>query len=144
MKRLLTLLVFALSVLAVPAAAEDGPVKAAFFYKVKWGSQSEFEALFFKNYYPVLQAQAKDGRRVKAFEIYRPTHHGDGRADWTFMLVMTYVSLQASVAPSGDDVVIRRLFPDQDTYKREEARRFGLLDAHWDVPLTGVTHEKKP
>jgi hypothetical protein len=31
--------------------------------------------------------------------------------------------------------IAKRLFPDQETFKREEARRFELLQAHWDVPL---------
>jgi hypothetical protein len=38
-------------------------------------------------------------------------------------------------APSGEDEIVRKLFPDQDTFKKEEQRRFELLDAHWDVPL---------
>lgn len=60
------------------------------------------------------------------------------------MLVMTYVSVEASVAPSGDDALAKRLFPDQATHKREEARRFELLEAHWDVPLTAVTPPERP
>ena len=31
--------------------------------------------------------------------------------------------------------IARRLYPDQDTFKAEEQRRFELLDAHWDVPV---------
>ena len=33
---------------------------------------------------------------------------------------------------------VKRLFPDQDTFQKEEQRRFELLDAHWDVPLRAV------
>jgi len=28
-------------------------------------------------------------------------------------------------------VVIKQLYPDQETYKKEEQRRFEILDAHW-------------
>jgi hypothetical protein len=27
------------------------------------------------------------------------------------------------------------VYPDQATFKKEEQRRFEILDAHWDVPL---------
>jgi len=42
------------------------------------------------------------------------------------------------VGPSGEDEIARRLFPDQGTFKREERRRFELVDAHWDVPVMDV------
>ncbi len=35
----------------------------------------------------------------------------------------------------SDAEISARLYPDRDTFKREEARRFELLEAHWDVPL---------
>ncbi len=37
---------------------------AWYFYKVKWGAQEEFLALFRKNHYPVLEAQF--GGRISA------------------------------------------------------------------------------
>lgn len=30
-------------------------------------------------------------------------------------------------------------FPDQDAYKRAEQRRFEVLLAHWDLPVTNIT-----
>jgi hypothetical protein len=33
----------------------------------------------------------------------------------------------------------RQLWPDQDTYKKEEQRRFEILLAHWDLPVSDVT-----
>ena len=38
-------------------------------------------------------------------------------------------------APPGDAEIARRLYPDQEQFKADEARRFSLLDAHWDVVL---------
>jgi hypothetical protein len=32
--------------------------------------------------------------------------------------------------------MIKQLWPDQATYEREEQRRFEILLAHWDVPVT--------
>jgi len=31
--------------------------------------------------------------------------------------------------------VVRRLYPDQAKFKKEEQRRFEIVEAHWDVPL---------
>jgi len=30
------------------------------------------------------------------------------------------------------------LYPDQETFKKEEQRRFEILLAHWDVPVSPV------
>ncbi len=35
----------------------------------------------------------------------------------------------------------KQLFPDRDTFKQEEQRRFEILDAHWDVPVKPVDLE---
>jgi len=138
LKRILAAIALLLSA-AMPALADEGPpVKVSFYYKVKWGAQAEFESLYFRNYHPVLEAQVGEGKRMKGVEVYKPTYHGDGRADWTFLVVVTYANADASVESSHDQAIIKRLHPDQEKYKKEEARRFELLDAHWDVPLTAV------
>jgi hypothetical protein len=110
---------------------------AWYFYRVKWGYQDEFVGLFRKNHYPVLQAQVKSGR-MTSVRTFVPSYHGDGRADWTFAVAITFKDTAAMNAPSGEDEIVRKLFPDQDTFRKEEQRRFELLDAHWDVPLNEV------
>ena len=110
---------------------------AWYFYRVKWGYQDEFLGLFRKNHYPVLQAQVKSGR-MTSVRTFVPTYHGDGRADWTFAVAITFKDTAAMNAPSGEDEIVRKLFPDQNTFRKEEQRRFELLDAHWDVPLNEV------
>ena len=42
----------------------------------------------------------------------------------------------------GHFALKKQLFPDQETYAREEQRRFEILDAHWDLPLKAVDLEK--
>ena len=37
--------------------------------------------------------------------------------------------------PSDEEAIVKRLYPDQATFQKEEQRRFEILDAHWDVPL---------
>ena len=105
-----------------------------YFYRVKWGFQDEWVGLFRKNHYPVLQAQVKAGR-MTSVRTFVPTYHGDGRADWTFAVAITFKDTAAMNAPSGEQEIVLKLFPDQATFRKEEQRRFELLDAHWDVPL---------
>jgi len=38
----------------------------------------------------------------------------------------------------------KQLWPDQETYLREEQRRFEILDAHWDLPIKTVDLDAKP
>ena len=120
------------------ALAQGNPngrsVTVAYFYKVKWGYQDEFLELFRKNHYPVLEAMVKGGRLLRV-EAYTPRFHGDGRSDWTFMTVLVFKDWPAFGDNSAEAEIIKRLYPDQEKYKREEKRRFELLEAHWDVPL---------
>ena len=119
-----------------PAAQSGGRAErtAWYFYRVKWGHQDEFVKLFAKNHLPVLRDQMKSGR-IKDVRTYVPTYHGDGRADWTFAVAITFRDTAAMTGPSGEDEIVKRLYPDQATFRKEEQRRFELLDAHWDVPL---------
>jgi hypothetical protein len=121
---------------AVAQEPPETPQVVAYYYKVRWGFQEEFERLFMKNHYPVLAADTKAGL-IRNVQTYRPTFHGDGRADWTFLVVITYPGWRA-LGIERDEAVVKRLFPDQDTFQKEEQRRFELLDAHWDVPLRAV------
>ena len=121
------------------AAAQERTVW--YLYRVKWGFQDEFVELFKKNHYPLLKAQV--GGRIVAVKMYVPTYHGDGRADWTFAVSITYKDTAAMTGPSGEAELARKLFPDQERFRREEQRRFELLDAHWDVPLNELTFDAK-
>jgi hypothetical protein len=110
-----------------------------YFYKVRWGAQEEFLDLFRRNHYPVLKAQL--GGRLTSIRAMVPTYHGDGRADWTFVVELTFRDAAALAGPSGESDIARRLFPDQERFRAEERRRFELIDAHWDVPLNDTTME---
>jgi len=135
-KRLAAALLLAMAP-AVARPADESPLPIAYYYKVRWGFQAEFERLFLKNHLPLLLAQKEQGR-IKAVNLYRPTFHGDGHADWTFLVVLTFPSWAAFGTPSGEEELAKKIFPDQDAYKKEEQRRFEILDAHWDVPLSMV------
>jgi hypothetical protein len=115
----------------------EQPYAVAYYYKVKWGHYDEFLQLFKKNHWPLLKAEQEQGRILRV-EAYQPTFHGEGRADWHFMTVIVYKNWNALIDQSGREELVRRLFPDQERFQAEERRRFELLEAHWDVPLTPV------
>jgi hypothetical protein len=106
-----------------------------YFYKVKWGHQDEFLDLFQRNHYPVLKARMQAGGYA-TIRTYVPRYHGDGRADWTFAVEL--VAREGATGVPSEEEVVRKLYPDSAKFRREEQRRFEILDAHWDVPLTVV------
>jgi hypothetical protein len=116
---------------ATPQASE--PVSVAYFYRVRWGAIDEFIELFERNHWPLLRDQLASGRFLDV-RAATPRFHGDGRADWNFLVTITYRDWASLEAHSEADIAAR-LFPDQDRYRAEERRRFELLEAHWDVPL---------
>jgi hypothetical protein len=134
-----TLLAAALSLAASLAPAQDAPVPVAYYYKVRWGFQQEFERLFLKNHYPVLMEMKQRGR-VQDVKLYRPSYHL--KDDWTFLVVITYPNWTAFGSPSDEEAITRKLYPDYDRFQKEEQRRFEILDSHWDVPLTPVAPPK--
>ena len=97
----------------------------------------EFVDLFQKNHYPVLKEEIKAGR-MTSVRTFVPTYHGDGKADWTFAVAITFKDTAAMTGPSGEEEIVRRLYPDHAQFLKEERRRFEILDAHWDVPLNDV------
>lgn len=127
---------------AASAVNPDKPFVAEYYYKVKWGYADEFIALFKKNHYPLLKKEMEMGRILKVTAT-QPRYHAteDGRWDYR----VTIVFKDAAVANDDFDTtpLLKQLFPDQETYKREEKRRFEILDAHWDVPIKDVDLDVK-
>jgi hypothetical protein len=124
------------------AAQTEKPFVVEYYYKTKWGHAEEFITLFRKNHYPVLKKEVEMGRMLKVSAV-APVYHTteDGRWDYR----VTIVFKNATVAHDGYDSgpLLKQLFPDQETYKKEEQRRFEILDAHWDLPIKDVDLEAK-
>jgi hypothetical protein len=139
----------ALAGAAVLAARAQPPAGAAmsaarttwYFYKVKWGAQDEFLDLFQRNHHPVLKARL-DAGHYASVRTFTPTYHGDGRADWTFAVEL--VERAGATGTPSEQEVIKKLYPDQKRFREEEQRRFELLEAHWDVPLSAVDFASRP
>jgi hypothetical protein len=111
-----------------------------YFYTVKWGFQDEFLDLFQRNHYPVLKARL-DGGHYASIRTFTPTYHGDGRADWTFAVEL--IERAGATGAPTEQEIIKKLYPDQAKFRKEEQRRFELLEAHWDVPLNAVDFETR-
>jgi hypothetical protein len=110
------------------------PIEVLYFYKTRWGAHDEFTRLFRKNHWPILREQLGEGRLIDV-HMATPRFHGDGRADWDVLVSITYRDW-AALEDHSEAEIARRLYPDQDAFKAEERRRFELLEAHWDVPLS--------
>ena len=149
MKTIVTaLLLLALTHIAVgqgsPAqAGADQPYVMEYYYKTQWGHQQEFMQLFLRNHYPLLKKQIETGR-ILSVKIETPANHIPEDARWDYRVTIRFKnSTVATTANPSEDALIKQLWPDQETYKREEERRFEILLAHWDLPVTDITPKAK-
>jgi hypothetical protein len=127
---------------APPQAAPDQPYTVEYYYKVEWGHQQEFLQLFLKNHYPLLRKGLESGRMISV-KVETPANHMTEDARWDYRVTIRYKnSTVATTANPEEEALIKELWPDQDTYKREEQRRFEILLAHWDLPVTDITPSK--
>jgi len=121
--------------------AEEEPFVADYYYKAKWGYADEFIALFKKNHLPVLKKQMETGR-ILSVACVKPRYHATEDGRWDYRVTIVFKSMAAASDQASEEPIIKQLFPDQATYKREEQRRFEILLAHWDVPVVNVPLDK--
>jgi hypothetical protein len=124
---------------APPQSNAGQPYTIEYYYKCQWGHQQEFLDLFLKNHWPLLKKVQATGRIV-SLKIESPAYHTteDGRWDYRVTIVFKNSTVATSANPD-EEAFIKALWPDQDTYKREEQRRFEILLGHWDLPVTEIT-----
>jgi hypothetical protein len=128
---------------APPQLAADKPYTMEYYYKVQWGHQQEFLQLFLKNHYPLLQKNIESGRMLSV-RIDQPAVHTTEDGRWDYRVTIRFKnSTLGTTANPDEERQIKQLWPDQDAYKREEQRRFEILLAHWDLPVTDITPPKK-
>ena len=144
-------LLLTLSLLASPLTAQGAPPQASanqpytmeYYYKVQWGHQQEFLQLFLKNHYPLLQKEVEIGRLL-AVKIETPANHMTEEARWDYRATLVFKNSTMATTTNPDQAaMIKQLWPDQATFTREEQRRFEVLLAHWDLPVTDVTPAKR-
>jgi hypothetical protein len=146
-----TLFVLLLSMIAPPLLAQgapphgtaDQPYAVEYYYKMQWGHQQEFLDLFLKNHYPLLKKDVESGRMISV-KIETPANHMTEDARWDYRVTITFKnSTAATTGDPDEESVIKQLYPDQKTFQHEEQRRFEILLAHWDLPVTDITPPKK-
>jgi len=142
MKRLLLAFVLAIGTLAVvpvsyAQSVADQPFTVEYYYKAKWGSADEFLRLFKKNHYPLLKKQVEMGRMLKVW-MDTPRYHATEDGRWDYRVTIVFKNSAAANDPFDEEGIKRQLYPDQETYQKEEQRRFEILLAHWDLPIKSV------
>ena len=149
MKRIV--LATALCMLAGPLLAQGSPPQTAanqpytmeYYNKVQWGRQQEFLNLFLKNHYPLLRKEVEQGR-ILSVKIETPANHMTEDSRWDYRVTLVFKNSTLATTSNPDEpALIKQLWPDQATFTREEQRRFEILLAHWDLPVTDVTPSAK-
>src|SRR5215475_1691773 len=128
---------------APPHGSPNQPYTMEYYYKLQWGHQQEFLQLFLKNHYPLLKKLIESGRAISV-KIETPANHMTEDARWDYRVTIRFKNSTLATTTNPDEQsLIKQLWPDQETYKREEQRRFEILLAHWDVPVSDVTPADK-
>jgi hypothetical protein len=116
------------------------PITIEYYYRIRWGAMDEFKALYKKNHQPVLDELKRQGF-ITAINATTPYNHMAGEERWDWRVTITYRSAEDAVGEGTGytktvDAIGAKLFPDLAKFKAEEARRFSLVDEHWDVIVT--------
>jgi hypothetical protein len=145
--RVLALLLFSTVALPILSRAQaapptsDKPFVVEYYYKAKWGHADEFLKLFKKNHYPLLKKGVEAGRVVKVW-MDQPRYHTTEDGRWDFRVTIVFKNAAVANEPVDESALQKQVYPDQETFQREEQRRFEILDAHWDLPVKMVDLEK--
>ena len=113
------------------------PYVIEYYYKAKWGHADEFLALFKKNHLPVLRKEIEQGRILRV-SMTAPRYHATEDGRWDYRVTIVFKNAATANDDSDNSAMIKQLYPDQDTFKKEEQRRFEILEAHSDVPVKEV------
>ena len=115
----------------------EKPFVIEYYYKTKWGHAEEFLALFKKNHFPVLRKEMEMGRILKV-SMMAPQYHTTEDGRWDYRVTIVFASAAIANDNFDSSTIAKQLYPDQETFKKEEQRRFEILDAHWDLPVKDV------
>jgi hypothetical protein len=109
-------------------AATGQPFVVEYYYKAKWGHADEFLRLFKKNHYPLLKKETEMGRMLKIW-MDQPRYHTTEDGRWDYRVTIVFKNATVANEPFDEDALKKQLFPDKETYEREEQQRFEILDA---------------
>ena len=131
------------AVTAQPASGQEA-ITVEHYYRIKWGSAGEFKRLYKLNHEPILAEMQRQGF-ITSIRTDEPFTHMAGDQRWDLRVTITYRDAPSAVLIGGQfdkafEAAKARLYPDNAKLEAQEARRFALLDEHWDVIVTPVTH----
>ncbi len=111
------------------------------YFRNKWGSHDEFKRLYERNHAPIMREMQKQGF-VLRMEVEEPYTHLAGGPRWDLRVTMTYRDAATALFGGGFEKAFAeaaaRLYPDKAKFDAEEARRFSLLEDHWDIIVMPV------
>ncbi|HEX8640631.1 MAG TPA: hypothetical protein VF704_05690 [Allosphingosinicella sp.] len=121
----------------------SGQITTEHYYRIRWGSAAEFKRLYERNHAPLLREMQRQGFII-AMRAEEPFTHLSGGARWDMRVTITYRDAASAVLVGGPfdqafEAASHRLYPDRTAFDAEEARRFSLLEEHWDVIVAPVT-----
>jgi hypothetical protein len=140
----LTALVLALSMLGVGIVAAQAPkpgvkgYEVEWVYRVRYGFIDEWWDIFRKYQVAILDREKTLGY-VLEYRLYHPQLHTDEAGRWDYRVEIVYKDFESSL---HEEEVAHQLFPDSQTRKREENRRWELTTNHWDLPIYQVDTTK--
>lgn len=114
-------------------AVAQKPVIEEWVYRVQYGHQDEWWRIFKKYQIAILERQKQLGY-VKEFTVYAPSLHTSEDARWDYRVIIVRASADAPAGQSEGEVG-KQLFPNHETFTREENRRWELTTNHWDLPI---------
>jgi hypothetical protein len=122
-------------------AFKEKPFVVEYYYKAKWGYADEFIQLYKKNHFPVMKKEMEMGR-ILQISVAKPRYHATEDGRWDYKVTLVWKNIQVTDDGFDEASLIREMYPDQETYKKEEQRRFEILLGHWDVPIVDVELNK--
>lgn len=130
-----------ISAWAAEPKTEEHPFAVECYYRATWGHADEFLQLYRKNHLPVLKKSMEKGRILK-LSIASPRYHAQEDHRWDYRVTIVFKDAIVAHDFSVEEEIKKELFPDQEVFKKEEKRRFEILQSHWDVPVEDVSPDK--
>jgi predicted small lipoprotein YifL len=115
------------------ATASVKPETEEWVYRVRYGFHDEWWRIFRKYQIAILERQKQLGY-VQDFQVWGPGLHTSEESRWDYRIIIVRASHDPPPGQSESEVA-KVLFPDQDTFHREENRRWELTTNHWDLPI---------
>jgi len=115
-------------------AAEAAPPIVEWVYEIKWGYFDDWYTIFKKYQIAILDEEQKEGIVTKYIVQKGGGHVGESER-WDLRVLIYYRDANYRTATRG---IVKKLFPDQETFRKEEQDRWRLTLVHWDRPLTEV------